>query len=69
MNGRQQRQLAWEAFQEGVRTGGDSSPSDADHEDIRRSNEIVFDRWWRRRLASKASAGATSPQPTRRLGR
>ena len=58
MNGRQQRELAWEAFREGVRCGGDSSPSDGDHAEIQRSVMIVFENWWGRRLAQKARPSA-----------
>lgn len=57
MNTKQQRALAWEAFQAGVSNGGDSSPGDSDHEAIQASVAIAFDRWWERRLRAKRSAG------------
>jgi hypothetical protein len=46
VNTRQRKALAWEAFQEGVRNGGDSSPRDDDYEAIQKSSRVAFESWW-----------------------
>ena len=55
MNAKQKRELAWEAFQAGVRNGGDSSPHDHDYNDIQRSIKLAFNGWWESYCARKRS--------------
>lgn len=54
MNSRQQRALAFEAFKAGAANGGDSSPSDSDHDAIQKSIGVAFAGWWARYLERKA---------------
>jgi len=61
MNTKQQKELAWQAFEAGARNGGDSSPSDGDYDDIQASIRISFEGWWEIHRVRKASGriGAT----------
>lgn len=53
MNTKQQKALAWEAFEAGAQNGGDSSPSDGDYEVIQKSIRVAFESWWQVHLATK----------------
>lgn len=41
--------VAWEAFQAGVKNGGDSVPGDSDYAAIQESSRRAFEAWWEQR--------------------
>jgi hypothetical protein len=55
LNTKQQKALAWEAYEAGNQNGGDSSPIDGDYADIQVSIRLAFEAWWGRRRASRRS--------------
>ncbi len=56
MNNKQQKALAWEAYDAGVKNGGDSSPADRDYLDVQASIRLAFEGWWGNYLARRASS-------------
>lgn len=60
MNTKQQKQLAWLAFEVGARNGGDSSPSDGDYDDIQASIRVAFEGWWQSHISSKSAGRSDS---------